>query len=99
MMNGQKPAADHSAAGFLFARIKVTSTCMRYTCTTAITQEGKWYVARCVELGVVSQGKTIPEAEKNLREAVELYLDDAPRKRRLLSKRAPMITMLDIQHG
>ena len=40
-----------------------------------ITQEEKWYVARCVELGVVSQGKTIEEAKANLKEAVELYLE------------------------
>ena len=40
-----------------------------------ITKEENWYVARCVELGVVSQGKTIPEAQANLREAVDLYVE------------------------
>jgi len=40
-----------------------------------ITKEKKWYVAHCVELDVVSQGKTLIEAEKNLKEAVELYLE------------------------
>ena len=40
-----------------------------------ITKEGKWYVAQCVELEVVSQGKTAKEAEKNLKEAVELYIE------------------------
>lgn len=43
--------------------------------TAVITKEPKWYVAHCVELGVVSQGKTIEEAQANLREAVELYLE------------------------
>jgi predicted RNase H-like HicB family nuclease len=43
--------------------------------TAIITKEKKWYVAHCVELGVVSQGKTIEEAQKNLREAVELYIE------------------------
>ena len=52
---------------------------MIYRFTTVIVQEGKWYVARCVELGVVSQGKTIERAQKNLKEAVELYLEDQPR--------------------
>jgi len=47
---------------------------MTYKFTTIITQEDKWYVARCVELGVVSQGKTIEKAQENLKEAVELYL-------------------------
>ncbi|MBI4389269.1 MAG: type II toxin-antitoxin system HicB family antitoxin [Nitrospinae bacterium] len=43
--------------------------------TAVIGKEEKWYVAHCVELGVVSQGKTIEEAQANLREAVELYLE------------------------
>jgi predicted RNase H-like HicB family nuclease len=41
--------------------------------TAVITKEDKWYVARCVEL--VSQGKSIEEAQANLREAVELYIE------------------------
>ena len=43
--------------------------------TALITKEEKWYVARCVELGVVSQGQTIEEAQANLKEAVELYIE------------------------
>ena len=43
--------------------------------TAVITKEENWYVAHCVELGVVSQGKTIEEAQANLKEAVELYLE------------------------
>lgn len=43
--------------------------------TALITKEEEWYVARCVELGVVSQGKTIEKAQANLKEAVELYLE------------------------
>jgi len=43
--------------------------------TAVITREENWYVAHCVELSVVSQGKTIEEAQANLKEAVELYLE------------------------
>ncbi|MBI5886809.1 MAG: type II toxin-antitoxin system HicB family antitoxin [Deltaproteobacteria bacterium] len=43
--------------------------------TAVIIKEEGWYVAHCVELGVVSQGKTIEEAQANLKEAVELYLE------------------------
>ena len=51
--------------------------------TAVITREDNWYVAHCIELGVVSQGKTIEETQANLKEAVELYLesfgmDDVP---------------------
>ncbi len=74
---------------------------MNYKFTTIITQEGKWYVARCAELGVVSQGKNIEDAERNLKEAIELYLEDQPRLqvRNYLSQRAPLITTLEVQHG
>ncbi len=43
--------------------------------TAVITKEVKWYVAHCLELGVVSQGKTLEEAQANLQEAVELYIE------------------------
>jgi len=59
---------------------------MNYKFTTIIAQEEKWFVARCVELGVVSQGKTIEGAQKNLKEAVELYLEDQPKSKKFLSK-------------
>lgn len=46
---------------------------MRFT--AIVTKEEKWYVGHCMELGVVSQGRTIEEAQANLKEAVELYID------------------------
>jgi len=51
---------------------------MRFT--AVITKEGKWYIAHCVELGVVSQGRTIEEAQANLKEAVELYIESFGRE-------------------
>ena len=44
--------------------------------TAAVWQEGDWFVAECVELGVASQGRSEDEAMSNLREAVLLYLQD-----------------------
>ena len=46
--------------------------------TAAVTHEGEWYVARCLQVEVTSQGETIEEALDNLREALELYFEDAP---------------------
>ena len=44
---------------------------------TAIIKKGeKQYVALCPEVDVVSQGYTIEEALKNLKEAVELYIEE-----------------------
>jgi predicted RNase H-like HicB family nuclease len=34
-----------------------------------------YYVAECVDLSVVSQGKTLDEAATNIREAIDLHLE------------------------
>lgn len=44
--------------------------------TAAITHEAPWYVARCLEVEVASQGDTVEEARSNLAEALELYFED-----------------------
>jgi len=46
--------------------------------SAVITKEGKWFVSYCLELGVTSQGRTKKSALTNLKEAVELYLEDDP---------------------
>lgn len=40
-----------------------------------IVPEKDLFVARCPELSVTSQGKTIAEAESNIKEAIELYIE------------------------
>jgi len=44
--------------------------------TAAVTHEGNWYVARCLDVEVASQGESVEEALANLREALELYFED-----------------------
>jgi len=39
-----------------------------------IEKEGDLYSALCLELNVASQGETLEEARKNIREAIELFL-------------------------
>ncbi|AEJ41801.1 protein of unknown function UPF0150 [Sulfobacillus acidophilus TPY] len=46
--------------------------------TAAITHEGPWYVARCLEVDIASQGESLEQALDNLREALELYFEDKP---------------------
>lgn len=41
-----------------------------------VWKEDKWFVARCVEVEVTSQGKSKQEALKNIEEAIELYFED-----------------------
>jgi len=64
--------------------------------TIIINKEGTWYVAKSAELGVVSQGRTIEEAESNVKEAVELYLEDQPERRKSLPSGMPHISWLDL---
>lgn len=41
-----------------------------------IQKEDNWYVAKCIDNNVASQGKTIEEAMGNLKEALELYIQN-----------------------
>ncbi|WP_410509040.1 type II toxin-antitoxin system HicB family antitoxin [Methanosarcina hadiensis] len=41
----------------------------------AITKEDDFFIARCPELNVTSQGETLEEAEENIKEAIELYIE------------------------
>lgn len=50
----------------------------RVKLTAAVTREGDWYVARCLEVEVTSQGKTLEDALANLKHALELYFEDEP---------------------
>ena len=50
------------------------------------------YVAKCAEVGTVSQGKTIEEALENFKEDTELYLEEFP----LNPKDKPLITAFKV---
>ncbi len=48
---------------------------------TAVVRKGeKQYVALCPEVDVVSQGHTVKESLENLKEAVELFLEETNHK-------------------
>ncbi len=48
---------------------------MKKTIHVHIYKGEKYYVAECLDLPVVSQGKTLDEAARNIREALELHLE------------------------
>ncbi len=54
------------------------------TFLVSIQKEDNFFVARCPELGVTSQGKTLEDAQANIKEAIELYIEsfgkDLPRE-------------------
>ena len=45
--------------------------------TAIIEREGDGYVALCPELDIASQGDSVDEARKNLKEALELFFETA----------------------
>jgi predicted RNase H-like HicB family nuclease len=45
--------------------------------TVVVWKEKEGYVSKCPELGVASCGDSIQESVDNLKEAVELYLENA----------------------
>lgn len=51
---------------------------MTYKVTVIVQKDDDWYVAKCLENSVASQGKTVEEAIDNLKEALELYYEDTP---------------------
>ncbi len=49
---------------------------MTHQFSSIINKENNLFVAFCPELDLASQGETIEEALRNLKEAIELYLED-----------------------
>ena len=62
--------------------------------TAIIEREEDMYVAKCSEVGTVSQGETIEEAIENLKEATELYLEEFPIEKRM----RPLLTTFEITY-
>lgn len=56
----------------------VSDTARTLTLTAAVTDEGDWWVARCVEVEVTSQGRSEADALNALAEALALYFEDTP---------------------
>ncbi len=50
---------------------------MQKQLTVIITHENGGYVSLCPEFDIASQGESIEEARKNLREALELFFETA----------------------
>ncbi|MGB6838407.1 MAG: type II toxin-antitoxin system HicB family antitoxin [Dehalococcoidia bacterium] len=48
---------------------------MRQTINAFIHKGETFYVAQCVEIGVVTQGRTLDETVANLQEAVSLHME------------------------
>ena len=53
------------------------------------------YIGECFEIDVITQGKTIDETLRNLKEAIALYFKDEKEIR--LSKEPPLTVTLNVE--
>lgn len=63
--------------------------------SAVVWREEALYVALCPELDVASQGKSVEEALRNLKEALELYLDDEDVEKPSRVE-APIVTLVKV---
>ena len=61
--------------------------------TAGISADSGWFVARCLEVEVASQGESLEEARRNLVEALELYFED---ESEVVVNESPIIVPLDV---
>ena len=64
--------------------------------SAVVWREEGIYVALCPELDVVSQGKSVEEALVNLKEALELYLEDEDVEKPSKAE-APILTIVKVK--
>ena len=64
--------------------------------SAVIRKEGSLYVALCPEFDVASQGKSVEEALKNLKEALELYLEDEDVEKPCEAE-VPIVTIVKVE--
>jgi predicted RNase H-like HicB family nuclease len=55
------------------------------------------YVAECLDLAVVTQGKTLDETAQNLREAIRLHLEGEDLAEMGLAPNAPVLITLEME--
>ena len=56
------------------------------------------FVVHCTNLGIASQGATTEEAIENIKEAIELYLEEEPEgyKELSLNNQLPMFSVIEV---
>ena len=70
---------------------------MRYIVNLIYDPEYKGYVADVPELpGCMSQGKTVETALKNVREAIALYLEATPARKRTRESAIALTTAVEV---
>ena len=76
---------------------KLKKQVLHYTAVFEEDVEQGGFTVTIPELpGCISEGKTFEEAERNIREAAELYLEDAPVQQRDFTRKRVILAGVDI---
>jgi len=67
---------------------------MQNSMKVEIYNDGKYYCARGIGFDVFTQGKTLDELVKNLREALTLYLEDEEVHVKSIEQSKPVLTLM-----
>jgi predicted RNase H-like HicB family nuclease len=66
---------------------------LNQTFNSLIWKEDKYFIAKCLEVEVASQGKTKREALANLKEALSLYFEDEKVGDSILIEQPQLVTV------
>lgn len=61
-----------------------------------IYHDGDFYCARCLDLDIFSQGKTLDEVVENIKESIMLYFEDEPLEREGYDRNPSLFSMMDL---
>jgi len=76
------------------AKLHIEKVSMSREFTAVYQKQGRWYIAYVEEIpGVNTQGRTLAEARENLKEALQLILEE---NRRLASKKQSATTKREL---
>ena len=76
---------------------------MKYVFSAVFSKEKEGYSVLCPELGVSSQGVDLKEAEHNIKEAVELFVEDLSKEElapyTTTHLETPLVKTFEISHA
>ena len=70
---------------------------LQHTIKAFIRKSEEYYVAECLEIAVVTQGKTLDEAVANLKEAVALHLEGEDLKQFGLAPNPTLLITMEME--
>lgn len=77
-------------------RLAVAQSPRMRTVHAVFQKDGEWFIARCLDVPVTTQGRTLAAAKKNLCEAVELYFENWGGPKRTKTPQEVYLTSMEV---